>query len=68
MSRETASKKRVLAYLRMAIKLEEEAIERYGDHIARIENPEVNALLEGIRRNEQRHLRILNENMKPFKK
>jgi len=68
MSRETASKKRVLAYLRVAIKLEEEAIKRYEDHIAKIENPEVNALLEGIRRNEERHLRMLNENMKLFKK
>ena len=68
MSSETASKKRVLAYLRVAIKLEEEAIERYEDHIAKIENPEVNALLEGIRRNEERHLRMLNEKMKLFKK
>jgi rubrerythrin len=68
MSHETASKKRVLAYLRVAIKLEEEAIKRYEDHIAKIENPEVNALLEGIRRNEERHLRMLNENMKLFKK
>jgi len=68
MSSETASKKRVLAYLRVAIKLEEEAIERYEDHIAKIENPEVNVLLEGIRRNEERHLRMLNEKMKLFKK
>ena len=68
MSSEIASKKRVLAYLRVAIKLEEEAIKRYEDHIAKIENPEVNALLEGIRRNEERHLRMLNENMKLFKK
>jgi rubrerythrin len=66
-SRETSSKKRVLAYLRAATKLEEEAIRRYGDHIARIENPEVNALLEGIRRTEEKHLRMLNENMKLFK-
>jgi rubrerythrin len=63
-SRETSSKKRVLAYLRIAIKLEEEAIRRYDDHITRIENPEVNVLLEGIRRNEERHLRMLNANMK----
>ena len=68
MSSEIASKKRVLAYLRVAIKLEEAAIKRYEDHIAKIENPEVNALLEGIRRNEERHLRMLNENMKFFKK
>ena len=68
MSRETASKKRVLAYLKVAIKLEEEAMKRYEDHIGKIENPEVNALLEGIRRNEERHLRMLNENMKLFKK
>ena len=68
MSRETSSKKRVLAYLRAAIKLEEEAIRRYEDHIAKIENPEVNALLEGIRRNEERHLQMLNENMKLFEK
>ena len=68
MSSETASKKRVLAYLRIAIKLEEEAIKRYADHIEKIENPEVNALLEGIRRNEERHLRMLDENMKFFEK
>ena len=68
MSRVTSSKKRVLAYLRAAIKLEEEAIKRYEDHIAKIENPEVNALLEGIRRNEERHLRMLNENTKLFEK
>ena len=68
MSRETTSKKRVLAYLRVAMRLEEEAIKRYTDHIEKIENPDVNALLEGIRRNEKRHLRMLNENMKLFKK
>ena len=68
MSRETSSKNRALAYLRVATKLEEEAIRRYGDHIVKIENPEVNALLEGIRRNEERHLRMLNETMKLFKK
>ena len=68
MSHETAPNKRVLAYLRAAIKLEEDAIKRYTDHIEKIENPEVNALLEGIRRTEERHLRMLNENMKLFKK
>ena len=68
MSRETTSKKRVLAYLRVAVRLEEEAIKRYTDHIEKIENPDVNALLEGIRRNEERHLRMLNENMKLFQK
>jgi rubrerythrin len=68
MSRATSSKMRALAYLRVAMKLEEEAIKRYEDHIAKIENPAVNALLEGIRRNEERHLRMLNEKMKLFKK
>jgi len=66
MNRETTSKKRMLAYLRVAINLEEEAIKRYTDHIEKIGSPEVNALLEGIRRNEERHLRMLNENMKLF--
>ena len=60
-SRKTTSMKRVLAYLRIAKKLEEEAIERYKDNIEKIENPEVNALLEGIRRNEERHLRMLDQ-------
>jgi rubrerythrin len=55
------STKRVLSYLRIAKKLEEEAIERYTDHIKKIENPEINALLEGIRRNEERHLRMLKQ-------
>ena len=61
MSRKITSMKRVLAYLRIAKKLEEEAIERYKDNIEKIENPEVNALLEGIRRNEERHLRMLDQ-------
>jgi len=68
MSRENASIKRVLAYLRIAIKLEEEAIRRYTGHIENIKNPEINALLEGIRRNEERHLRTLTENMELFEK
>lgn len=59
---------RALAHLRFAIKLEKDAIKRYEDHIAKIENPAVNALLEGILRNEERHLRILNKKMRLFKK
>jgi len=58
----------VVAYLRAAMRLEEEAIERYTEHIEKTENPEINALLEGIRRNEKRHLQMLNENMKLFEK
>jgi len=50
------------------MRLEEEAIERYTEHIEKTENPEINALLEGIRRNEKRHLQMLNENMKLFEK
>lgn len=68
MSRENASTKRVLAYFRIAIKLEEETIRRYTGHIENIKNPEINALLEGVRRNEERHLRMLTENMKLFEK
>lgn len=68
MSRETMSKKRVLAYLRVAMRLEEEAIERYTGHIEKTENPDINALLEGIRRNEERHLKMINDNIKLFEK
>jgi len=64
--RETTSKKRVLAYLRVAKRLEEEAIKRYTGHIEKIKNPDINALLEGIRRNEERHLQMINENMEIF--
>jgi len=67
-SSENASTKRVLAYLRIAIKLEEEAIRRYTSHIEIIKNPEINALLEGIRRNEERHLKMLTENVKLLEK
>lgn len=63
-SHKTVSAKRVLSYLRIAEKLEEEAIKRYTDHIKQIENPEINALLEGIRRNEERHLRMLEQSIR----
>lgn len=68
MSRETTSKKRVLAYLRVAMRLEEEAIQRYTSHIEKIENTDINALLEGIRRNEERHLKMINDKIKLFQK
>ncbi|UCH70208.1 MAG: hypothetical protein JSV29_08285 [Candidatus Bathyarchaeota archaeon] len=68
MSRETTSKNRVLAYLRAAMRLEEEAIERYASHIEKIGHPDINALLEGIRRNEKRHLQMINGNIKLFEK
>ena len=68
MIRETTSKKRVLAYLRVAKRLEEEAIKRYTEHIEKIQNPDVNALLEGIRRNEERHLKMINENIEILEK
>ncbi len=68
MSRETTSKKRVLAYLRVAMRLEEEAIERYTGHIEKTEDPDINALLEGIRRNEERHLQMIDDEIKLFEK
>ncbi len=68
LNRETTSKKRVLAYLKVAMRLEEEAIERYTGHIEKIENPDINAILEGIRRNEERHLQMLNGKIKLFEK
>jgi rubrerythrin len=68
LNRENTSKKRVLAYLRIAMRLEEEAIERYTGHIEKIENPDINTLLEGIRRNEERHLQTINDNIKLFEK
>lgn len=64
MSNETTSRKRVLAYLKFAIKLEEGAIKRYANHIEQIKNPDINTLLEGIRRNEERHLKMLTDSMK----
>ena len=68
MIRKTTSKKRVLAYLRVAKRLEEEAIKRYTEHIKKIKNPDLNALLEGIRRNEERHLQMINENIEILEK
>ncbi|NIW14016.1 MAG: hypothetical protein GWN31_08805 [Candidatus Thorarchaeota archaeon] len=58
----------MFAYLRVAMRLEEEAIERYTSHIEKIENPDINALLEGIRRNEERHLKMINDKIKLFQK
>ncbi len=50
------------------MRLEEEAIERYTGHMEKTENPEINALFEGIRRNEKRHLQIISDNIKLFEK
>ena len=40
--------------------------EGYG--MGKTENPEINALLEGIRRNEKRHLQMISDNIKLFEK
>ncbi len=50
------------------MRLEEEAIERYTGHIEKTEDPDINALLEGIRRNEERHLQMIDDEIKLFEK
>jgi len=41
--------------LKLAIQKKELSIERYSDQIKAFEDPQVNALLEGILHNEMRH-------------
>ncbi len=47
--------------------LEKEAVERYTDHIAKINNPEINSMLEGFKRSEERHYAELTEKINELK-
>lgn len=47
--------------------LEKEAVERYTDHIAKIDNPEINSMLEGFKRSEERHYAELTEKINELK-
>lgn len=47
--------------------LEKEAVERYTDHISKINNPEINSMLEGFKRSEERHFAELTEKINELK-
>jgi rubrerythrin len=58
---------KALRLLREVQQLEKEAVERYTDHISRIENPEINSMLEGFKRSEERHYAELTEKINELK-
>jgi len=59
--------KKALSLLREVQQLEKEAVERYTDHIAKINNPEINSMLEGFKRSEARHYAELTEKINELK-
>lgn len=58
---------KALKLLREVQQLEKEAVERYTDHIAKINNPEINSMLEGFKRSEERHYEELTEKINELK-
>ncbi len=56
-----------LKLLREVQQLEKEAVERYTDHILKINNPEINSMLEGFKRSESRHYAELTEKIEELK-
>jgi len=58
---------KALRLLREVQQLEKEAVERYTDQIAKINNPEINSMLEGFKRSEERHYAELTEKIKELK-
>ena len=58
---------KALKLLREVQQLEREAVERYTDHIEKINNPEINSMLEGFRRSEERHYTELTEKINELK-
>lgn len=56
-----------LKLLREVQQLEKEAVERYTDHILKINNPEINSMLEGFKRSEARHYAELTEKIEELK-
>ena len=58
---------KTLRLLREVQQLEKEAVERYTDHITKINNPEINSMLEGFKRSEERHYAELTEKINELK-
>ena len=58
---------KAIRLLKEVQQLEKEAVERYTDHIARINNPEINSMLEGFKRSEERHYAELTEKIEELK-
>jgi rubrerythrin len=58
---------KALKLLREVQQLEKEAVERYTDHIEKINNPEINSMLEGFKRSEVRHYAEITEKINELK-
>jgi rubrerythrin len=67
MEEEKLDIEKALKLLREVQQLEKEAVERYTDHIEKINNPEINSMLEGFKRSEARHYAEITEKINALK-